>query len=87
MSYTPRIKAIATSEHKKGDVLAVARIAGIQGAKATSSLIPLCHNIQIDKVSVDFELDEESGIVTVNTLAKCRGETGIEMEALTVCLK
>jgi len=77
------VKAIATSEHKKGDVLAVARIAGIQGAKATSSLIPLCHNIQIDKISVDFELDEESGIVTVNTLAKCRGETGIEMEALT----
>lgn len=65
----------------------MARIAGIQGAKATSSLIPLCHNIQIDKVSVDFELDETSGTVTVNTLAKCRGETGIEMEALTVIKK
>ena len=78
------ILAIAQNAHKKGDVLAVARIAGIQGAKATSNLIPLCHNIQIDKVSVDFELDETSGTVTVNTLAKCRGETGIEMEALTV---
>jgi len=77
------VNAIKDNSNKKGDVLAIARIAGIQGGKQTSNLIPLCHNIQIDKISVDFELDSDAGLVTINSMAKCRGETGIEMEALT----
>ena len=66
---------------KKGDVLATARIAGISAAKKTSDLIPLCHNIEIDCVNVDFEI-EENGI-RISTEAVCTDKTGIEMEALT----
>ena len=65
----------------KGDVLTVAEIAGIQGAKQTSSLIPLCHPLQITKLEVKA-LPDETGI-TVTSLARCTGATGIEMEALT----
>lgn len=65
---------------KKGDVLAVARVAGIGAAKKTFDLIPLCHNIRIDGVTVDFTLLEE-GIV-IETTAVCTDKTGIEMEAL-----
>lgn len=69
--------------HRKGDVLAVARIAGIQGAKRCPDLIPLCHPLMLDSVTVDFELDEAADRVVV--LARCRvsGKTGVEMEALT----
>ena len=66
---------------KKGDVLACARIAGITGAKRTSELIPLCHNIFIDKISVDFDVKSNSIEITVNSV--CVGKTGIEMESLT----
>ena len=66
---------------KKGDVLTVAEIAGIQAAKRTSELIPLCHNIVLNKVRVKANLDN-SGI-TVNSEVRCTGITGVEMEALT----
>lgn len=65
----------------KGDVLATARIAGIMAGKRTSDLIPLCHNIEIDRVAVDFELRDDR--VVVESLAVCVDKTGIEMEALT----
>lgn len=65
----------------KGDVLATARIAAIAGAKRTSDLIPLCHNISIDQVSVDLDLREDG--VAVEATAVCTDKTGIEMEALT----
>jgi len=66
---------------KKGDVLTVAQIAGIQAAKQTPSLIPLCHPLQISKVDVELSLDEKG----VNCISRvtCSGQTGVEMEALT----
>jgi len=66
---------------KKGDALAVARVAGITAAKRTAELIPLCHNIRIDQVSVDFTLGED--FVEIAAGAVCTESTGIEMEALT----
>lgn len=66
---------------KKGDVLTVAEIAGIQGGKKTSELIPLCHPLQITKLDVKAKLDKTGVIVTA--MARCNGQTGIEMEALT----
>lgn len=68
---------------KKGDVLGVARIAGIQAAKKTADLIPLCHPLALSKVSVDFELDEENAQIWVFSYCKLAGQTGVEMEALT----
>ena len=67
----------------KGDVVATARIAGIQAAKKTSKLIPLCHNILIDDVKVDFILNNEKKTVEINTEVKTTSKTGVEMEALT----
>lgn len=67
----------------KGDVLAAARIAGIQAAKKTSELIPLCHNILIDDVKVDFILNNEKKTVEINTEVRTTSKTGVEMEALT----
>jgi len=67
----------------KGDVLAAARIAGIQAAKKTSELIPLCHNILIDDVKVDFILNNEKKTVEINTELRTTSKTGVEMEALT----
>ena len=75
------LKLIEENNIKKGDVISVARIAGIMGAKQTSNLIPLCHNINIEKVSLDFTL-EEDGIV-IKSYCRCSYKTGIEMEALT----
>jgi len=66
---------------KKGDVLTVAEIAGIQAGKKTSELIPLCHPLAITKISVQTSLGEAG--VSVNSTARCTGKTGIEMEALT----
>ena len=68
---------------KKGDVLGVARIAAIQGAKRTAELIPLCHPIALTRIAVDFELDEAASTVTCTARAETRGQTGVEMEALT----
>ncbi len=66
---------------KKGDVLSVARIAGITGAKKTSELIPLCHNIPINKINIEFEMQEDG--IRIISRAVCDAKTGIEMEAIT----
>ena len=68
---------------KKGDALAVARIAGIMAAKKTSELIPLCHPLPITKVTVDLEPDRATHRVLITATVKTRGQTGVEMEALT----
>lgn len=79
---TPAVMALlGTGGLPKGDALAVARIAGIMGAKKTAELIPLCHPLPISKVTVDFELGETA--VTILATVKTRGVTGVEMEALT----
>jgi cyclic pyranopterin monophosphate synthase len=75
------VKLIKDNSLKKGDVLTVAEIAGIQGGKRTSELIPLCHPLQITKIDVKATLDKTG--VRVNSEARCVGKTGIEMEALT----
>lgn len=74
--------ALLNADLKKGDGLAAARIAGIMGAKKTSELIPLCHNIPMDKITVDFEKESDTTI-GIYVSAKCTYKTGIEMEALT----
>ncbi|MGB4518742.1 MAG: cyclic pyranopterin monophosphate synthase MoaC [Planktomarina temperata] len=68
---------------KKGDALAVARIAGIMAAKKTSELIPLCHPLPITKVAVDLETDRATHRILITATVKTRGQTGVEMEALT----
>lgn len=77
------LQMIKTNDFKKGDVLSVARIAGIMGAKQTPSLIPLCHPLPLTQVTVDFELDEKRSRVEIKAMAKTRGKTGVEIEALT----
>jgi molybdenum cofactor biosynthesis protein MoaC len=67
----------------KGDVLTVAQIAGVLGAKQTSRLIPLCHDVLLQNVDIDFELDEEAWAIEIRAIAKTEGPTGVEMEALT----
>ncbi len=74
---------ILSGSAKKGDVLGIARIAGIQGAKKTSDLIPLCHPIALTRVAVDFEVQEETSCVVCTATAEVNGQTGVEMEALT----
>lgn len=78
---TETVRLIREKLLKKGDALAVARVAGIAAAKRTSELIPLCHNIRIDHVSVDADLREDG--VDITARAVCTESTGIEMEALT----
>ena len=68
---------------KKGDVLTVAQLAGIMGAKRTSELVPLCHPLGLDSVEVAFELDDETNTVKISATCKVNGRTGVEMEALT----
>jgi cyclic pyranopterin monophosphate synthase len=75
--------AIANREVTKGDVLAVARVAGIQAAKRTAELIPLSHTIPLSFVGVDGEVDPEAGTVTLTAEARTTAATGVEMEALT----
>ncbi len=67
----------------KGDVLGAARIAGIMGAKKTPELIPLCHSLNLTKLSIDFAIREETGEIQASCTAKTTGKTGVEMEALT----
>lgn len=74
---------IRKNEIAKGDVLTVAKIAGIQAAKKTPELIPLCHNILISKIDVDLKLNSKNRTVEITSYAKTVSETGIEMEALT----
>ena len=68
---------------KKGDVLGVAQVAGIMAAKKNSSLIPMCHPVALTGVDIEFELDEASHAIRIEAIARCKGETGVEMEALT----
>jgi len=75
------VKLIRENQLKKGDVLTIAEIAGIQGGKRTSELIPLCHPLQITKIEVKTKLTDDGVIVT--SMAKCTGKSGIEMEAIT----
>lgn len=74
---------IKESSLKKGDVLAVARIAGIQAAKKCADLIPLCHPLALSKVAVDFVVDDANSAIEITTYCKLTGQTGVEMEALT----
>ena len=74
---------IQSGSAKKGDVLGIARIAGIQGAKRTSELIPLCHPIALTRVAVEFEVRPDQASVRCLATAECTGQTGVEMEALT----
>ena len=77
------LKIIADGNSKKGDVLNVARIAGIQGAKRTSELIPLCHPISLTKISLDLTINNKIPGVEIISTVKTTGPTGVEMEALT----
>ncbi len=77
------LRLIQEEAAPKGDVLAAARIAGIMAAKRTHELIPLCHQLPLSKVSVDFELRPQRPGVRVEAMAKARAQTGVEMEALT----
>ena len=77
------MEAVKNGTSKKGDVLGVARVAGIMGVKRTSELIPMCHPLPIQKCSVDYELDETNGIIRAFCTVKTEGKTGVEMEALT----
>ena len=74
---------VAAGDAPKGDVLGVARIAGIQAAKRTGELIPLCHPIGLDHVDVDAKLDVDAGAVTLTATAAVTARTGVEMEAMT----
>lgn len=76
---------IKQNKIKKGDVLTVAQLAGIMGAKATPSLIPLCHPILLTNITVNLSLDDEQKAVVVEARTECTGKTGVEMEALTAC--
>jgi len=76
------LAAIFDDSHHKGDVLGVARIAGIQAAKATSTLIPLCHPLPLSKVSIEYTAVNETDLL-IEATVKTRGVTGVEMEALT----
>ncbi len=74
---------IRSGNAQKGDVLGVARIAAIQGAKRTADLIPLCHPIALTRVAVEFEINDADSSVSCTARVECSGQTGVEMEALT----
>jgi cyclic pyranopterin phosphate synthase len=74
---------VEAGNHKKGDVLGIARIAGIQASKKTSDLIPLCHPLALSHVSLQFELDRATSSIRCQVQAETTGPTGVEMEALT----
>ena len=77
------LQLILEKGHKKGDVLGIARIAGIMAAKRTAELIPLCHPLALTKVAVNFEPDIENNAIECKAQVETRGQTGVEMEALT----
>lgn len=77
------LQRIIQGEHKKGDVLGVARIAGVMAAKKTADLIPLCHPLQLTNVDVQLTVDEKNSSVHCLVEVKTTGQTGVEMEALT----
>ncbi|MGS0765415.1 cyclic pyranopterin monophosphate synthase MoaC [Syntrophomonas curvata] len=68
---------------KKGDVLGVAQVAGIMGAKQTSSLVPMCHPLMLDSVDIQFEMDDGNSSIIITSMVKTTGKTGVEMEAIT----
>ena len=74
---------IKQGKTKKGEVLVTAQLAGIMAAKKTPELIPLCHPILIDEITVEFELDDKSSAIEITSTARSAGRTGVEMEALT----
>jgi len=74
---------IKQGKTKKGEVLVTAQLAGIMAAKKTPELIPLCHPILIDEITVEFELDEKNSAIEITSTARSTGRTGVEMEALT----
>jgi cyclic pyranopterin monophosphate synthase len=76
-------KMVVDNNITKGDVLTVAKIAGIQGAKKTSGLIPLCHNISLDNINIELIPDENKNSIKIYSTAVTEGKTGVEMEALT----
>ena len=80
---TETARAVDAGDAPKGDVLGVARIAGIQAAKRTAELIPLCHPVALSYVGVEATVDAEAGTITVSAEARTTGPTGVEMEALT----
>jgi len=81
--YATTYELIQAGGHKKGDVLGIARIAGIQAAKKTSDLIPLCHPLALTHVSVEFESTPTTNTIRCTVRAETTGQTGVEMEALT----
>ena len=74
---------IKQGDMKKGDVLAVAQVAGIMAAKRTPEIIPMCHPIMMTGVDISFSPDEKSSTIGITAIVRCKGETGVEMEALT----
>jgi cyclic pyranopterin phosphate synthase len=76
-------KMVETGNHKKGDVLGIARIAGIQASKRTTDLIPLCHPLALTHVSIEFQLKQNTSTIECKVRAETTGPTGVEMEALT----
>ena len=77
------LRQIIAGSAKKGDVLGIARIAGIQAAKHTSTLIPLCHPLALTRVEIDFKIERRHNAITCTATAETVGRTGVEMEALT----
>jgi cyclic pyranopterin phosphate synthase len=77
------LNLIESDSIEKGDVLAVSQLAGVMGAKRTADLIPLCHPLPLNQVTVDFEIDHNLPGVVITASAKTHGKTGVEMEALT----
>ena len=77
------LELIRSGGMKKGDVLTVAQVAGIMGAKKTPELIPMCHPVLMDGISLELTLDEERCCVEIRGIVSCTGKTGVEMEALT----
>jgi cyclic pyranopterin monophosphate synthase len=77
------LKLVKRGQVEKGDVLGVARVAGIMAAKRTPDLIPMCHPLNLSSVSIDFQIDSKQNKVDITTTVKLKGRTGVEMEALT----
>lgn len=77
------LKKIMEGSHKKGDVLGIARVAGVMGAKKTPDLVPLCHPIMITKVELELTPEPENNAVHCKATVRCNGQTGVEMETLT----
>jgi cyclic pyranopterin monophosphate synthase len=77
--------AVERGDAPKGDVVSTARIAGIQAAKRTAELVPLCHPLPLSFVDVTVEVDSEAGVITLTSEARTTAQTGVEMEAMTAC--